>query len=251
MYRVMIIDDERALRSLLKASVDWNSLGYEVVGEATSGIEAINTIDKYNPDLVFVDIRMPFMDGIEFSKILRERYPHIQIVILTAYDEFDYARSCVGLGITDYLLKPIVREDIIQVCQKAAAILAQRPQNQDTEETVSYTIKESDMIAVQEYIQENYSQPSLNVTALAERFGYSTGYLSRRFKSVVGMNVSDFIMKCRMDAALTCIKENKRMYVTATQVGIPDPHYFGKCFKKYVGKSYSELLNNKEETLHV
>ena len=112
MYRVMIIDDEKALRSLLKASVNWKEMGLEIAGEAASGIEAINTIDKFHPDIIFVDIRMPFMDGIEFSKIALKRYPGVKIIILTAFDEFEYAKQCIGLGITDYLLKPIVRADI-------------------------------------------------------------------------------------------------------------------------------------------
>ena len=104
MYRVMIIDDEKALRSLLKASVNWKEMGLEIAGEAASGIEAINTIDKFHPDIIFVDIRMPFMDGIEFSKIALKRYPGVKIIILTAFDEFEYAKQCIGLGITDYLL---------------------------------------------------------------------------------------------------------------------------------------------------
>ena len=118
MYRVMIIDDEKALRNLLKASVDWQEMGLEVVGEAASGIEAINIIDKLRPDIIFVDIRMPFMDGIEFSKIALKRYRQMKIIILTAFDEFEYAKQCIGLGITDYLLKPIVRTDIREACQK-------------------------------------------------------------------------------------------------------------------------------------
>ena len=83
MYRVMIIDDEKALRNLLKASIDWQEMGLEVVGEAASGIEAINIIDKLRPDIIFVDIRMPFMDGIEFSKIALKRYRQMKIIILT------------------------------------------------------------------------------------------------------------------------------------------------------------------------
>ena len=95
MYRVMIIDDEKALRNLLKASIDWQEMGLEVVGEAASGIEAINIIDKLHPDIIFVDIRMPFMDGIEFSKIALKRYRQMKIIILTAFDEFEYAKQCI------------------------------------------------------------------------------------------------------------------------------------------------------------
>lgn len=246
MYRVMIIDDERALRNLLKVSVDWQSLGYEVVGEAASGIEAINTIDKLRPDLLFVDIRMPFMDGIEFSKLALERYSNIKIVILTAFDEFEYARNCIGLGITDYLLKPIVREDIIKVCQKATEELCQLSHNSDVipEDISAHATKESDMLRIQEYIRENYNNPSLNLTSTAQKFGYNSSYLSRRFKTVLGMNVSDFILECRMEQAKQCLRQNMLMYMTAKKVGIPDPNYFGKCFKKYTGISYSEMLNS-------
>lgn len=107
MYRVMIIDDEQKIKNLLKLTIKWEMLGFEVVGEASSGIEAINTIDELNPDVLFVDIRMPFMDGIEFAKLAIERYPYLKIVMLTAFNDFDYARECIGIGVTNYLLKPI------------------------------------------------------------------------------------------------------------------------------------------------
>jgi len=92
MYRVMIIDDEKAIRGLLKSSVSWDQLVMQVAGEAESGIEAINIIDEIRPHIAFVDIKMPFMDGIEFSKLVIKRYPHLKIIILTAFNEFEYAR---------------------------------------------------------------------------------------------------------------------------------------------------------------
>ena len=92
MYRVMIIDDEKAIRGLLKSSVSWDQLDMRVAGEAESGIEAINTIDEIKPHIAFVDIKMPFMDGIEFSRLAIKRYPRLKIIILTAFNEFEYAR---------------------------------------------------------------------------------------------------------------------------------------------------------------
>jgi len=112
MYRVMIIDDEKALRNLLIKTIPWNEKGLVVAGEAASGIEAINTIDEVRPDIAFVDVKMPFMDGIAFSKLAIERYPDLKILILTAFDNFNYARDCIGIGICEYILKPIVRQDI-------------------------------------------------------------------------------------------------------------------------------------------
>ena len=184
MYRVMIIDDEKALRNLLKAAVDWQEMGLEVVGEAASGIEAINIIDKLHPDIIFVDIRMPFMDGIEFSKIALKRYRQMKIIILTAFDEFEYAKQCIGLGITDYLLKPIVRTDIREACQKAIreldalpAAVPEQPVLQDVS---------SDMEHVKQYIDNHYPDSALNLTAIAQEFGYNPSYLSRRFKADCG-----------------------------------------------------------------
>ena len=76
MYKVMIIDDEESARKLMRAAIDWESLGMEIVGEAASGIEAINVIDDFRPDIAFVDISMPFMDGIEFTKIAESDNNH-------------------------------------------------------------------------------------------------------------------------------------------------------------------------------
>ena len=94
MYKVMIIDDESAIRKLLRLRIDWSEFNMEIAGEAESGIEAINSIDEIKPDICFVDIRMPFMDGIEFAKLAIKRYPKLKIVILTAYDDFSYFSIC-------------------------------------------------------------------------------------------------------------------------------------------------------------
>ena len=91
-YRVMLIDDEQSARKLMRVSIGWESLNMEVVGEAASGIEAINVIDEMKPDIAFVDISMPFMNGIEFTEVATTRYPNLIIIIMTALDQFEYAR---------------------------------------------------------------------------------------------------------------------------------------------------------------
>lgn len=268
MYKVMIIDDEKSIRNLLKITVNWEALGLEIVGEAASGIEAINTIDEYRPDVVFVDIRMPFMDGIEFSKLAIKRYPRLKIIVLTAFDEFEYARTCIGIGVMEYLLKPIVREDIARVCEKVVAQLnALVPlQESDALQDAAFlhgaaslqgtvtlqgtaSLQEvrnleagNDIKKIKEYINKHYNDSELNLTAIAQEFGFNSSYLSRRFKADVGISLIDYLTKCRMEKAMEYAKRNVLMYITAKEVGIPDPNYFGKCFKKYTGKSYSEML---------
>lgn len=246
MYRVMIIDDEKSIRSLLKASVDWEKLGLKVVGEAESGIDAINNIDKFQPHIVFVDIRMPFMDGIEFSKIALERYPSLRVIVLSAYDEFDYARKCIGMGVLCYLLKPIAKKEIYEALEKAVKSLDEMGSfEEEKSSNKGLPVKEADMIRIANFIKENYTDTTLNLASIAGKFGYNSSYLSRRFKELMEINISDYILKCRMEHAKRCIEEGKLMYIAAKEVGIPDPNYFGKCFRKYMGKSYSDLLKER------
>ena len=246
MYKVMIIDDEKSLRNLLKLTVNWNQLGLEVCGEASSGIEAINIIDELRPDIVFVDIKMPFMDGIEFSRIAIKQYPRLKIVVLTAMNEFEYARQCVGIGVKEYLTKPIVRSEVNETLQRlvreldeSAASESQREVNERS--SVSY----GGMNNICIFIKENYKNSEINLTYVANKFGFNPSYLSRKFKEETGMSFIDYVTRCRMEKALELLRMKMAMYITAKEVGIPDPNYFSKCFKKYTGKSYSEMM--KEE----
>ncbi|HOO61192.1 MAG TPA: response regulator [Bacillota bacterium] len=243
MYKVMLIDDEKSARALLLESIDWASLDMEVVGEASSGIEAINTIDELQPDIAFVDIYMPFMNGIEFSKIALERYKNIKIVILTAFDEFEYARLCIGLPICDYILKPIVRSEIYDVLHRIVDSLAM--EKEEIEATVAAPIHEIEPSSVRRiatYIDENYGDSGLNLTSVAQEFGFNPSYLSRKFKADMGQSFVEYLTEVRMKRALELASGNEKMFCTAIAVGIPDPNYFGRCFKKYTGISYSEYI---------
>jgi two-component system, response regulator YesN len=108
----LILDDEHLLRELLKRSIKWDFHNMELLSEASSAMEAIDQVEQYQPNLIFVDICMPIMDGIEFSTIILKRYPHIKIIILTGHDSFDYARQSLKIGVSDFLLKPTNSSEI-------------------------------------------------------------------------------------------------------------------------------------------
>jgi two-component system response regulator YesN len=105
--KVLIVDDECNTRNLVQMSVNWTELGMQNVGEATSGLEAIYMVENLLPDIIITDIQMPYMDGLSLSKAVKERYPDIHIIILTAHDDFSYAQSAVSIGVSDFILKPI------------------------------------------------------------------------------------------------------------------------------------------------
>ncbi len=241
MYRVMTIDDEMSVRRLLQASIDWNSLDMEVVGEAASGIEAINIIDELRPDIVFVDISMPFMNGIEFTKVATERYPDLVIIILTGLDDFECARQCVRLPVVEYMVKPFVRQEVTEV-------LIRIKENLDKQITrvkeIGQEVTTIDIEQIKQYLRDNFTDSNINLTSVAQHFGFNPSYFSRKFKQETGKSFVEFLIKCRMEKALKLAGSNEKMFCTAIAVGIPDPNYFGRCFKKYTGVSYSEYVNS-------
>ncbi len=118
MYTVIVADDEEGLRRALIRRVDWESIGFSVVGEAENGAEALELVEKYEPDLLLTDIRMPFISGIELARQVREVRPAMQIAFLSGYDDFTYAQQAIQYNIISYLLKPISAAELTEELKK-------------------------------------------------------------------------------------------------------------------------------------
>ena len=107
MVKVYLVEDEIIIRQSIKNSIDWEKEGYEFVGDASDGELALPVILKEKPDILITDIRMPFMDGLELSRMVKAELPDIKIVILSGYDDFKYAKQAIKIGVAEYLLKPV------------------------------------------------------------------------------------------------------------------------------------------------
>ena len=107
MVKVYLVEDEIIIRQSIKNSIDWEKEGYEFVGDASDGELALPVILKEKPDILITDIRMPFMDGLELSRMVKADLPDIKIVILSGYDDFEYAKQAIKIGVAEYLLKPV------------------------------------------------------------------------------------------------------------------------------------------------
>ena len=114
MLKVLVVEDEELIRRGIVLAVDWAALGCVVVGEASNGEEALEAVERLNPSLIITDLKMPRMDGIEMLRRLRERGNNAYVIILTAYDSFEYAQSALRLGAVDFLLKPFHDGDLEQ-----------------------------------------------------------------------------------------------------------------------------------------
>ena len=118
--KVFLVDDEIVIREGIRESFPWEETPYTLVGEAPDGEMALPMIRDTNPDIVITDIKMPFMDGLELCRSLRARMPWIGIIVLSGYDEFEYARQCIQLGVREYLLKPINSTDLKEALDKVS-----------------------------------------------------------------------------------------------------------------------------------
>jgi two-component system response regulator YesN len=125
LYKVFFVEDEIVTREGIRDNVDWKGHGFEFCGEASDGELALPLLQTVKPDVLITDIRMPFMDGLQLSQIVRDRMPATKIIILSGHDEFEYAQKAIKLGVSEYLLKPVSVQDLHNVLQKVASELEQ------------------------------------------------------------------------------------------------------------------------------
>lgn len=119
MFKAVIVDDESWILDDLRGIINWNEEGFEIIGEAENGSKAEAIIKRYKPDIVFCDIRMPEMNGIELLGRVKSKYRNILIVFISAYSDFSYAQQAVALGAFDYLLKPVEVNILKNVLRRA------------------------------------------------------------------------------------------------------------------------------------
>lgn len=118
LYTILLVDDEETLALAVMKRIDWNQLGFSVIGYAENGVKALEMIEEFHPDVVMTDIRMPYMDGIALSRHIRKEFPGIKIMFFSGFDEFEYAKEAIHLEIEDYILKPLDAEELSEVLAK-------------------------------------------------------------------------------------------------------------------------------------
>lgn len=123
MLKVFLVEDEVVIRNGIKNNIPWEREGFQFVGEASDGELAYPLIKKEKPDILITDIRMPFMDGLELSRIVKRELPQIKILILSGYNEFDYAKTAIDIGVTQYLLKPINSAKLLEAVKEVGVLI--------------------------------------------------------------------------------------------------------------------------------
>ena len=248
MYKVIVIDDEMLVRRGIVMETDWQALNCVVVAEAGNGIEGLEAVRKYHPDLLICDIRMPKMDGIEMLKELRAEGNDVSVIFLTAYSEFSYAQSALKLLASDYLLKPFGDGELEQAVNNALEKrkrTQEKLENSKDEPLPELVLNKGDkskyVMAAVDYISAHYGDPELCVAEIAEHLGISEGHLSHTFKKETDYTVAAYITRVRMRTAMKLLNDcRNKVYEVAEQVGYRDVAHFSSSFKRIVGVTPSE-----------
>ena len=154
MIKVFLVEDEYAIREGIKKSVNWEANGFELVGEAGDGEMAYPKIVKTKPDILITDIRMPFMDGLELAKLVKNEMPKIKIVVLSGYDDFNYAKQAISIGVEEYILKPVSGENLINQLKTIAESIQNERQDDELREKYLRDREEIRILEQQKFIHD-------------------------------------------------------------------------------------------------
>ena len=242
--KVVLVEDEEIVLRELEETIDWEGLGLEVVGTAKDGIEGENMIKALSPDIVVTDIKLPGKNGLQMI----EDAAVTNGIILSGYTDFEFTKRAIRLGVFDYLEKP-VDDDELEASLKTLAIrIVEDEKDMDSisdgcrivlkEDVQNHWIK----VAI-EYIGKNYMN-QIALSDIARETRLSESHLSSLFKAETGINFLQYLNEVRINAAIRLLSSSSmNVSEIARSTGFPNPGYFTKIFRRFMGKTPTEYRN--------
>lgn len=255
-YRVMIVDDEPIVRSAVAGQIPWEAHGIEIT-TAANAMEALELLKEQPVNLMFVDIRMPVMDGIALLKRVRENWSGIDFIILSGYAEFEYAQQAMRLGAKDYLLKPLDETTLLRTALNCMAAWEKQELSRNYPEcspaggrmpaAEQSTLKggySRTVTKILQIVEEETANEELSLKWISARKMFlNENYLSKLFQKEVHQRFSAYLLERRMMLAMKLMNEDRDVLIldVARKTGFGDnSQYFSSTFKKYTGYTPSE-----------
>lgn len=244
MCSILIVDDEERVRSGLSKYLSNVGSPFFVAGTATDGVEALQMVDRLQPDVIITDINMPHMDGLEFVEQLRLANEDAQVIILSGYDDFLYAQRAMRAGACEYLLKPVDRKYLLNLLETLwKKTLKNRCLQATAEAPNPITDKTQESLADKalELLLQHWDDPALTLDQIAKQLYLNTNYLRQLFKRKTGVSFVKYIRDYRMRQAQLLLSSTElQVRQVAQRVGYEDTHYFTNCFRDWCHQSPSE-----------
>lgn len=252
MYRVLIADDEPIERLVICKTVKDKFKEQLEVVQAVNGREAIELFEEKNFQIVILDIEMPGINGLEAAEKIRKMDKDCNIIFLTAFDEFNYAKKAITVRALDYLLKPSSEEEIIAIIEEAIRLVDEQENNDKKKiydrtklfENRSENLEQIRAGVVQEeilqFIQKHYIE-DISMQDVAEAMNYSDAYFCKLFKQCFNKSFTTYLSEYRVEKAKQLLIDiTVNVKEISDKVGYNDSNYFTKVFKRIVGVTPSE-----------
>lgn len=244
MIKLLLVDDEPIICQGLRQTINWKDFDIEVVDEAYDGKEAIEKIEQYQDiDILLLDIRMPVMDGLELAEKIYYSNFNLKIIMISGYEEFNYAKKALQLGVKNYLLKPVDIDELLNTIKDVIdEILQEQPLRPSSDtgnfnktHTTNWQIKRT--IA---YIEEFYEQ-NIKAHEIADYINVSPNYFSTLFKQHTGMTFNDYLNHYRIKQSKILLRDTPYLiHDIAEQIGYSEYKYFAKVFKQITNVTPTE-----------
>ena len=251
MYKALIIDDEKSSRLLITKLGRWNEYGIDPPFTATNGADGLAMIKDLHPNIVFVDMQMPIMDGNEFLRIASVNFPSIKYIVVSGHDEFSYVKTALQTKAIDYLLKPISGKELNDVIALAVSELNTGVIGQHLDvkqQTETYNTAELPEV-IKDYLDTNYTT-EINLNDISEKYFFTKEYLSKLFKKSYGIGIYEYVLSLRMRRAkdlLLC--DDMQIQQISDLLGYSNSNYFSKAFKTYYSISPSDFREKNMKSL--
>ncbi|WP_313130889.1 response regulator transcription factor [Anaerocolumna sp.] len=245
MYRAIVVDDEEMIRNGMSRQIETMGLSIKVVAKAKDGVEALEHFHTYTPDILLMDINLPRIDGLECIRRIREMNQICVIIIVSGYDEFEYARQAIKHNVDFYMLKPVEDDEFKTVIQQAIAKYNNRIEQQNIISRFTEQ-KPKPRSTVIEFINTHYTQKELSSEILEKEFNLSRTALFKLMKELTGMSFVEYLTMLRINYSIRLLKEDKTIGEISNLSGYADQYYFSRVFKKKTGFTPTEYRENME-----
>lgn len=193
MYKLLIADDEALVREAIKEQMRWEELGFRCVADCEDGAEALERIERLRPDVVLTDICMPFVDGLELTRDISQKYPNIKVIILTGFDDFEYAQQAIKLKACDFILKPVTASELSSVFAKIKKEMDDEFKKKRDFDLLRRQLNESLPLLRERFLERLVTSP-MSQTEMRERFEFfGIEWISPYFVELA-MDIDDFDM---------------------------------------------------------
>ncbi|MGL6199299.1 MAG: response regulator transcription factor [Lachnospiraceae bacterium] len=230
MKKVLIVDDEKSSAEIISYFIKEYQLPLEILGIASRGDIALKEIKRVKPDIVFLDIEMPFLNGLQvIEEANNSGYSNTVYIVITAFNKFDYAQKALRLGAKDLLLKPVQYNQFCETMQRV----------------IGYQYSNNALFnQLLEYIHEHYTE-DLELSDCATALSTSTNNILRMFKKYLDTNFTAYYNKLRINKALELLAKGYAIKEAAHAVGYHNLNYFYRKFKEQVGMTPKEYVSNE------